>query len=98
MIIIHYDFTDGTELSYGELIRKDLSKHDASFTTNCLDFFCFDTNTKDVLIVDSAGNTLSRNSLLSEQDLYKVGKKITKSHNIQKMLKAGAFTWQLTLL
>lgn len=40
MIFIHYDFHDGSELSYEEGLEK--LKNKESFATCCLDFFCFD--------------------------------------------------------
>ena len=86
MIKIHYDFTDGTEVSYIEGLKlKD------NFTTNCLDFFCFDTDVDDVEVVSKNGDTLSRNSLLRPNEY--TNKEMVKAHNIHKMLKAGAFKW-----
>ena len=88
MIRIHYDFTDGTELSYEEgLYRRD------DFSTNCLDFFCFDTDVDDVLVVDRKGNVLSRNALLKPNKFTM--KEIRKSHNLQKLLKANSFNWRI---
>jgi hypothetical protein len=87
MIKIHFDFVDGTEVSYSEgLDLKD------NFNTNCLDFFCWDKDVDDVLVVDKKGNVLSRNTLLVNNTY--TNKQIRKNHNIQKMLKAGSFNWQ----
>lgn len=90
MIIIHFDFTDGTEVSYQEgLELKD------DFTTNCLDFFSFDEATYEVVVIDKNGNKLSRNGLLGK-NIY-TEKEIRKSHNIHKMLKAGSFNWRYNI-
>ena len=87
MIKIHYDFTDGTEVSYKEGMElKD------GFTTNCLDFFNWDEETDDVVVVNHRGNILSRNGLLVP-GAYTI-KEIRKTHNIQKMLKANSFKWE----
>lgn len=87
MITINYDFTSGTEVSYFEgLELKD------NFTTNCLDFFNFDENVDDVIVIDKFGNKLSRNELLLDNSF--TNKKITTSHNIHKMLKSGSFDWR----
>jgi hypothetical protein len=88
MIYIHYDFTNGTELSYIEGIDKG-----DNFNTSCLDFFTTEHPTDDVIVIDKNGNTLSRNRLLNEYGAY-TEKEIRKSHNIQKMLKANSFNWR----
>lgn len=88
MIKIHYDFIDNTELSYYEgLLKGD------DFNTNCLDFFCFDTNATDVVIINKNGNYISRNELLVNNGCYTT-KQIRKSHNILKLFKANAFKWK----
>lgn len=87
MIFIHYDFTDGTEVSYHEGLKLK-----NGFTTNCLDFFNFDSEADDVLIIDKHGNTLSMNSLLVKNPY--TNKEIRTEHNIQKMFKANSFNWQ----
>lgn len=87
MITIHFDFTDGTEVSYAEgLELKD------NFNTNCLDFFDFDTKVDEVQVVSKSGHFLSRNGLLYKNSY--TDKEIRKAHNIQKMLKAGTFNWK----
>lgn len=86
MITIHYDFTDKTEISYNEgLLLKD------NFTTNCLDFFCFDFNTE-VKVLKQDGSYILKNELLT--DNYYCSKQIRKTHNILKMLKANKFNWK----
>ena len=84
MITIHWDFTDGSEVSYQEGLKlKD------NFTTNCLDFFCFDTDASDIIILRSDGKKIIREKLLG-QNPY-TDKEIRIAHNIQKMLKANKF-------
>jgi len=87
MIEIHWDFVDGTEISYAEGLKK---KDD--FATNCLDFFTTDNPASDVVILSKNNHRLSRNRLLYN-DVFHTDKEIRKEHNILKMLKAGAFSW-----
>lgn len=87
MITIHFDFANGTEISY----KEGLNKKD-DFNTCCLDFFCFDTNVDDVVIKSKNGNTLSRNNLLKKGNKHTL-KEIRKSHNILKMFKSNSFNW-----
>jgi len=88
MIKIHYDFTDGTEVSYAEGLELK-----SNFNTNCLDFFTFDIETDNVIVVDKKGNELCRDTLLVVGNSYTT-KEIRKAHNIQKMLKANSFNWK----
>ena len=89
MIQIHYDFTDGTEVSYMEGCElKD------NFTTNCLDFFNNDEEVDDVIVVDKKGNTLSRKLLMTKSDTTYTDKEMRNSNNLQKMLKANSFNWR----
>ena len=89
MITIHFDFTDGTELSY----IKGFELGD-NFTTCCLDFFSFDTNVDDVIVLCNDGSKISRNELLLNDGRY-TDKQIRKSHNIHRMLVAGSFKFVL---
>jgi len=89
MITIHYDFVDGTEVSYIEGCKlKD------NFTTNCLDFFNNDEETDDVTVLDRHGNTLSRKLLLTRGDITYTVKDVRIEHNLQKMLKGNSFNWR----
>lgn len=88
MIKIHFDYTDGTELSY----QEGLDKGDG-FNTNCLDFFTTDNDAFDVIVVDKKGNSISRNELLNNIGNYTT-KEIRPEHNILKMLKANSFNWR----
>lgn len=81
IIVIHYDFTDGTEVSYIE--GKKLK---SNFTTNCLDFFNMDEEVDDVIVLKKDGSEVSRKNIQKHTK-----KEIRKSHNIQKMLKGNAF-------
>ena len=66
MITIHYDFTDGTELSYVEGLEKG-----DNFTTCCLDFFNIDCKAEDIKVIDKLGNTLYRSKLLENTGKYR---------------------------
>jgi hypothetical protein len=58
MIVIHYDFTDGTEVSYSEgKYLKD------NFTTSSLEFFNFDEKTDEVLVLKRDGSFISRKNI-----------------------------------
>lgn len=88
MIKIHYDFTDGSEISYSEgLEKKD------GFNTCCLDFFTIENEAQDIVVFDSKGNTLSRNRLMENNGVY-TSKEIRIPHNILKMFKANSFNWR----
>lgn len=83
MITIHWDFTDGTEISYmqGKLLGNN-------FTTHCLDFFNMDEEVDDVVVLRSNGGKISRKNIKEHSS-----KEIRKSHNIRKMLVAGSLNW-----
>lgn len=88
MITIHYDFKDGTELSYSEgILAKDV------FNTNCLEFFSFDTEVDDVIIVNSKRQYIRRSELLLNNGKY-TSKEIRKEHNIYRMFLANSLKWQ----
>lgn len=88
MITIHYNFTNGTEVSYVEgLELKD------NFSTNCLDFFCFDTLPVEVIVIKKNGDYISLKELLLNTGEY-TDKEIRIAHNIHKMLKANSFKWK----
>lgn len=83
MITIHYDYTDGSELSYGEgLLMGD------NFTTCCLEFFNMDIETDDVVVRKKNGQKISRKNIYIHTT-----KEIRTAHNIRKMLVAGSFNW-----
>lgn len=84
MIIIHWDFTDGTEVSYieGKLLGDN-------FTTHCLDFFNMDEKVDDVVVLRSDRSIISRKNICEHTD-----KEIRDSHNIHKMLIANSFNWK----
>jgi hypothetical protein len=84
MIIIHWDFTTGEEVSYQEgLELKD------NFTTCCLDFFNMDIEVDDVVIYRKDNKHISRKNIQNHIN----GKEIRKAHNIHKMLVANSFNW-----
>ena len=92
VITIHYDFTNGTELSYKE--GCDAETRQESFTTNCLDFFATWTEADDVIIIDSEGNALSRKLLMTKGDTTYTDKDIREAHNLAKLFKANSFVWR----
>lgn len=88
MIKIHYDFTDGTEMSYVEGLKMG-----DNFSTCCLDFFTVENPASDVVIITQSGSTISRNKLINNEGDY-TAKEIRKEHDILKMFKAGSFDWK----
>lgn len=89
MIKIHYDFTDGTEMSYVEGLKMG-----DNFSTCCLDFFTVENPASDVVIITQSGSSISRNELVNNEGDY-TAKEIRKEHNILKMFKAGSFDWKV---
>jgi len=85
-ITIHYDFTDGTELSYGKAVWAN-----EDFTTNCLEFFSSDN--PNAVIVKKNGSSISVRALLDNK-LGHTMKEIRKAHDLRKMLVAGKFDWK----
>lgn len=87
MIIINYDFTDGSEVSF--IQGKELKDN---FTTNCLDFFNMDEEVDEVMVVKRDGSFISRKNIQNHTD-----KEIRNSHNIHKMLVADSFRWLIQI-
>lgn len=83
MITIHWDFKNGTEVSY--IQGKSLIDN---FTTHCLGFFNMDEKVDDVVVLRSDGRKISRKNIKDHTN-----KEIRKSHDIRKMLVAGSFKW-----
>jgi hypothetical protein len=95
MIKIHYDFTDGSELSIEE--AREASKNRESFTTCCLNFFDGDhlQSGEDIFVLKKDGSYISLSELLdSDTSLAYTHKEIRRAHNTSKMLLAGAFNWK----
>lgn len=84
-IYIHWDYSDGTELSYIEGLNSQ-----RSFTTNVLDFFCFDTEAIDVIIMNKNNQIISRADIQNHSN----GKEIREAHNLVKLLKANTFIFK----
>ena len=83
MIVIHYDFTDGTEVSYAEGLRlKD------NFTTHVLHFFNESEKVNDVVVLKKDGTKISRANIHAH-----TRKQIRPSHNLTKLLLANSFEW-----
>ena len=85
MIEIHYDFTDGTELSYIE--GKNCR---GAFRTNCLEFFS--TSNPNAFIMKKDGGMMSVQDLLRNDGRF-IEREIREAHDLRKMLVAGAFEW-----
>ena len=81
MITIHWDFTDGTEVSYitGKVLQDN-------FTTCCLEFFNMNQPCDDVIILRRNGQKISRNNIQLSTD-----KEIRPEHDIRKLLVSGVF-------
>ncbi len=87
MITVRLDFTVGDEISYEEGLRKE-----DGFATHCLDFFSMGP-IANVVVVKKDGSYIDRNELLLDSSPY-TAKDIRPSHNLIKMLKAGAFKFK----
>ncbi len=87
MITIHYDFTNGTEVSYLEGLKLE-----DDFTTCCTNFFSFN-NDKDVIVIKKNGDYIIKNDLLKFNNGY-ILKEMRITHNIENMLNTGSFTWK----
>jgi len=88
LITIHYDFTDGSEISYVEGIERG-----DDFTTNCTNFFNTYVKT-DVVVIDKLGRCITKSELLSNQGFCYIDKFIKPEHNIEKMLLANRLMWK----
>ena len=89
LIIIHYDFTDGTELSYMEAKASLLHAPTRTIHTCCLDFFSVDYN---AVLVKKNGARMSVKSVMANTGEF-TDKQIRVSYNLQKLLKAGTFNF-----
>jgi len=87
MITINFDFTTGNEISYLEGKEKK-----TDFTTNCLQFFSFDTP-DNVIVRLKDGRYIDRDELLENTGEY-TDKKIRKEHDIRKILVANGFSFR----
>jgi len=85
-IIIHYDFTTGEEVSFGEGKKLD------NFKTHCLQFF--NTEGDDVTIIRKDGRYINNLELLKNVPGEYTEKEIRKAHNIRKIFVAGGFEWK----
>ena len=80
MTEIHWDYTDGTEVSWIEGLKLG-----DNFTTCCTKFFNQDIITDDVVVLRKDGKKVSRKNIqLSTNKQIKIG------HNIEKLLLGGA--------
>ena len=88
MITIHYDFTDGTEVSRGEGLQLG-----DDFTTNCLTFFNNDYD-YDCKIVRKDGRYILMSELYVDHDRFYTNREIRQAHNILKIFIANGFNWK----
>ena len=89
IIFIHYDYSDGREVSYCDALSSDKT----IVTTHCLDFFSSDTDAADVIILKKNGEYISRKEVLENKSGYTT-KHITPAHNLHKMFMGNSFNWQ----
>lgn len=90
MIEVHYDYSTGKEVSY--IKGKELKDN---FCTHVLEFFDTEEPVDDVIVRRKDGSYISRNELLNpETSTFYTDREIRIAHNIQKLLKAGAFKWR----
>ena len=87
IIIIHWDYTNGDEKSYMEVKESN----DKIVHTHCLNFFSFDTEVTDVIVMKKNGSFISRNDLLIPSKNIWCCKEIRRGHNICKLLIANTF-------
>ncbi len=85
MIIIHYDFHTGEEVSFEEGKRL----HD-NFKTCCLSFFKTSNHSR---VIRKDGSYIDSKELLLNTGEY-TNKEIRIPHNICRLLKAGDFEWK----
>ena len=86
MITIHYDYTDGTEISY----FKEMNSK-ADFTTNCLLFFNNDEE-QEVKILRENGDYIIKSDLFNTN--FHTEKDIRIEHNILRIFIANGFRWK----
>ena len=87
MIEVHFDYADGTELSWFDA-KRHLAKGADSFATHDLSFFSFDY---DCVLVRSDGIMLTPQDLIDDKEAMRYSRKvITKAHDLPKMLRSGA--------
>lgn len=91
MIIIHWDYSTGSEKSYAEVKQALASHYGQLIHTHVLDFFNTSTPVP-VWVLKEDGSYIDRDELRSGQGEY-TPRDIRKEHNIHKMLIAGAFDW-----
>ena len=92
LIEIHYDHTDGNEVSYQEGLH--LARLMLPFSTCCLEFVCSDyLKTHSVIILNKRGSYIDLDELMDNTGIY-TDKIITTEHNLRRLLVGGAFhTW-----
>ena len=93
MIKVHFDFTDGTELSFSESINNRTT----DFTTHSLEvidqWLTFDRLLPEILVLRKDGSYIDIREVLNNDGKY--GEKyLTREHSLTRMIKADALKWQ----
>lgn len=90
-IIIHFDFTDlgAKYVSYQEGLK--LIEQGKGFITHCTAFFT--TENLNAVVIKDNSTYVSVANLMSDNGYIHIDKHIRPEHNLEKMLKAGAFTF-----
>lgn len=93
MIKVHFDFTDGTELSYSESINNSTN----DFTTHSLEvidqWLEFDRSPSEIVILRKDGSYIDIKEVLKNDGKYS-DKYLTRDHSLARMIKANALEWQ----
>ena len=93
MIKVHFDFTDGTELSYSESINNRTT----DFTTHSLEiidqWLTFDRLLPEIIVLRKDGSYIDVREVLNNDGKYG-DKYLTRDHSLALMIKASALKWQ----
>lgn len=104
VLLIHYDFSNGSETSYGEILDtlRKINKEDTHrviICTNCLSFFNFDYLKKfdDIVVYKKDKSFISLKDLLEFKGVGYTTKEIRESHNVYKMLLSNSLCFKKVL-
>jgi hypothetical protein len=100
MIKIHFDFTDGTELSYSESIStivESINNGTSDFATHSLEvidqWLAFDRPPSEIVVLRKDGSYIDIKEVLKNDGNYG-DKYLTRDHSLARMIKANALRWQ----
>ena len=88
MITIHYDYTDGTEVSYIEGVRLG-----DNFTTTCTSFFSF-MFSADVRVLKKDSTSITKSKLLANDSGIYSTNNIKGTEDIEKMLLSNVLIFR----